>query len=81
MTAPTREARIARDDLATIRAALNLLPTACHYHGTGLDRPGPFGPACCGTGSSALARREALAALDRLDVLAGEVVVAVEVAP
>lgn len=56
----------ADDDAATIRAALERLPAECHYHGTGLDRPGPFGPACCGTGTTALARREALAALDRL---------------
>jgi hypothetical protein len=55
------------DDLALIRAALEQMPGRCHYHGDRLDRPGIWGPACCGTGKPARARREALAALARIE--------------
>lgn len=55
-------------DRETVRAALNHLDTTCTYHGEKLERVTGFnGQAreCCDTGKPALARRQALAILDR----------------
>lgn len=64
-----QQRRLARADLAIIKAAIEMLPATCHYHGNNLGAvrfgqpiPGP----CCDTGKPALARREAEAALERL---------------
>jgi hypothetical protein len=58
-----------------VRAALQLLPAECRYHGakvTAVDRWGEpdarYGGACCATGVPALARRRGL---DALATLAG----------
>lgn len=58
------EQRLARQDLAIVKAAIDMLPATCRYHGTRLLRPDAR--ACCDTGKPALARREAEAALERL---------------
>lgn len=64
---------VSREDLAAIRAALNELPNACRYHQDRLDpdRPGWGREACCDTGLPALRRRNAMAALDRIEVARG----------
>lgn len=56
--------RLARADLAIIKAAVEMLPATCRYHGDHLEHYA--GLACCDTGKPALARREAEAALERL---------------
>lgn len=60
--------RLARADLAIIKAAVEILPATCQYHGDSLVRDYGMwrGEACCDTGKPALARREAEAALERL---------------
>lgn len=65
--AKRHEQRLARQDLAIVKAAIEHLPAECRYHGENLDRPIRWGGgACCDTGKPALARREAEAALERL---------------
>lgn len=68
MTAQGSEAALA----AELREALDFLPKTCRYHGDKLDRDGMWGPACCETGRPALARRNALAALERVAAAEGE---------
>lgn len=59
-----------RYDIAVVRKALEMMPGQCRYHGARLDYEGPrtiLAPQeCCDTGKPARARREALAALDRI---------------
>lgn len=66
----SQQRRLARADLAIIKAAVEMLPATCRYHGDNLERDRStywFGDkACCDTGKPALARREAEAALERL---------------
>ncbi|MEU6229975.1 hypothetical protein [Streptomyces sp. NPDC047042] len=56
-------------DLATIRAALERLPSRCRYHGD--DTAPPPGlirrEACCDTGIPTQRRKNALAALERVE--------------
>lgn len=66
-------ANTSREDLASIRSALGELPDVCRYHQDRLDpdRPGWGREACCDTGLPALRRREAMAALDRIEANRG----------
>ncbi len=64
-------------DLSRIRAALEMLPAACRYHGDNIDPSGGWRrEACCDTGIPAMRRRQAeqeLQALEREQVERGEV--------
>ena len=63
------ETRLRRADLVIVRAAIEMLPATCKYHGDELLRGhGPWrDEACCDTGKPALARRKAEEALRRLE--------------
>lgn len=66
------ETRLARADLVIVKKALEQLPGACQYHGSAIVRDYGMwrGEACCETGAPALARRDAEAALARLEAQA-----------
>ena len=62
------ETRLARADLAIVREAIEMLPATCRYHGDNLVHSYDYaGRPCCDTGKPALARRQAEAALRRLE--------------
>lgn len=63
-----QQRRLAHADLKAIKAAIDLLPAKCQYHGDQIVRDYGMwrGEACCDTGKPALARRQAEAALERL---------------
>lgn len=67
-----QETRLSRADLTIVRQAIELLPAACQYHGDQLVRDYGWdrGSSCCETGAPALARRQAEAALERLEASA-----------
>lgn len=58
-----------RSDLAAVRMALEHLPARCRYHGDDTaPTPGLIRrEACCDTGTPAQRRKEAMAALERIE--------------